>query len=82
MSAECGELVTVCGIVSASGNTIPPAYIFPRIKNKDSFLAGGPIGSVGFSSRSGWMTQEVFLDIMKQVHKFKSTCPHQKKIPF
>lgn len=37
MSAECGELVTVCGIVSASGNTIPPAHIFPRIKNKDFF---------------------------------------------
>lgn len=50
VSVERGELVTVCGIVSASGNTIPSAYIFPRIKYKDSFLAGGPIGSVGFSS--------------------------------
>lgn len=73
VSAERGELVTMCGIVSASGNTIPPAYIFPRIKYKDSFLAGGPIGSFGFSSRSGWMTQEVFLDVMKHIQKYMST---------
>lgn len=71
VSAERGELVTICGIVSAAGNVIPPLYIFPRVHMKSSFLVGAPNGSVGFSSRSGWMTQEVFFEVIKHVAQHK-----------
>lgn len=32
VSAERGELVTFGGIISASGNTIPPLFVFPRVQ--------------------------------------------------
>lgn len=70
VSAERGELVTFCGIITASGNIIPPVYVYPRVNFKDRFMYGAPSGSRGFASRSGWMTQEVFLEVIKhiQVH--------------
>lgn len=38
VSAERGTLVTVCATVSATGFPVPPMYIFPRVRMKDSFL--------------------------------------------
>ncbi|KAB0800104.1 hypothetical protein PPYR_07984 [Photinus pyralis] len=34
-SGERGQLVTMCCFINASGNTAPPAYIFPRQRNLD-----------------------------------------------
>lgn len=73
VSAERGELVTICAIVDALGNTIPPAYIFPRVFFKDSFLVGAPPGSIGFASKSGWMTKEIFVEVVKHVQKHTSS---------
>lgn len=53
VSAERGELVTFVGIISAIGLALPPVYVFPRVKYKDSFLSGAPIGSLGLSNKSG-----------------------------
>lgn len=36
--AECSELVTVLCSVTAIGNALPPAFIFPRVRFKDFFL--------------------------------------------
>lgn len=67
VSAERRELDTFCGIVTASGNVIPPAYIFLRVNFKDYFMHGASSGSQGFASRSGWMTKDIFLKVIKHI---------------
>ncbi|KAG5877409.1 hypothetical protein JTB14_035647 [Gonioctena quinquepunctata] len=52
VSAERGELVTFGGIISASGNTIPPLFVFPRVHYKDNFLEGAPEGSLGAANKT------------------------------
>ena len=66
-SAERGELVTICGIISATGQSIPPAFVFPRKNYRDIMLNGAPEGSLGLVSESGWMTAEIFLQVMEHV---------------
>ena len=65
VSAERGQLVTVCCAVSAIGNTVPPMFVFPRVHYKDSFVNGAPPNSIGAAHPSGWMTAENFLTFMK-----------------
>ena len=38
VSAERGELVTFCGIITAFGFSLPPVYVFPRVHYKYHFL--------------------------------------------
>jgi len=61
-SAERGTLVTMCAIVSADGNSLPPVFVFPRARYHDSFLTGAPAESVGLINNppSGWMTKAFF----------------------
>ena len=54
-SKERGELVTVCVIVSASGETLPSAFVFPRKNVKEFMMHGSPVGSLGLVDSSGWM---------------------------
>ena len=44
-SAERDTLITVVGTISASGNSISPYFIFPRVKFQRHFLNGAPPGS-------------------------------------
>ncbi|XP_074033075.1 uncharacterized protein [Leptinotarsa decemlineata] len=71
VSAERGELVTFCAIISGVGNTIPPVYVFPRAKFKDVFMKAAPTGSLGLANKSGsgWMTSILFLDLIKHIQK-------------
>lgn len=69
-SAERGNLVTMLGFLNASGGTIPPAFIFPRVHYKDVMLKGGPIGALGLANPSGWMTEELFLQALTHFIKF------------
>ena len=41
VSGERGELVTFVGIINAAGGTVPPVYIFPRIRNPEEYLGDG-----------------------------------------
>lgn len=66
-SGERGELVTVLFIINAIGNTIPPVFVFPRVKFKDYFLNGAPVGSLGLSCRSGWMTADLFPHALEHI---------------
>ncbi|KAG7300114.1 hypothetical protein JYU34_015655 [Plutella xylostella] len=74
VSAERGELVTFGGIISASGNTIPPLFIFPRVHFKDHFMAGAPEGSLGVATKSGWINSSIFLEVLKHIHKKTCCC--------
>lgn len=67
VSGERGTLVTFCGIISASGSTIPPMYIFPRIRMKNYFLNGSVTGAVGYGSKSGWMTATLFVKLLEHI---------------
>lgn len=51
-SAERGQLITMCNIINAVGNTIPPAYVFPRVKFVDHMLHGAPVGSLGLAHQT------------------------------
>lgn len=63
-SAERGELVTMCCIVSATGQAIPPVFIFPRVNYRDLMMTGAPEGSLGLVNPSGWMISENFIRVI------------------
>ena len=59
-SRERGELVTLVCCISATGNSISPAFIFSRKKYKDYFIRDRPTGSIGTSNKLGWINEEIF----------------------
>ena len=66
-SRERGELVTLVCCISATDNSISPAFIFPRKKYKDHFVRDGPTGSIGTSNKSGWINEEIFSMYLKHI---------------
>ena len=52
-SGERGTLVTLACAVSATGNSIPPYFIFPRVHFRDHFINNGPPGSKVEQIRQG-----------------------------
>ena len=62
VSQERGELITLCGIVSAAGTCLPPVMIFPRKKDNFNFARDTSPGTLALthSSGSGWMNGELF----------------------
>ena len=69
-SRERGELVTLCGIISATVVALPPVFIFPRKNYRDVFLNGSPQGSLGLVNESGWMTGSNFVKVLEHVANF------------
>lgn len=61
-SAERGTLITTVCCVSAGGNAIPPAFIWPRKteRNLEQYMKGTPPGSLGLVYETGWMTEDNF----------------------
>jgi len=65
-SRERGELVTVCCIVSAVGEAVPPFFVFPRKRfNVDMMMRNAPEGSAGTATSNGWMNSEKFIEVMR-----------------
>lgn len=64
-SAERGTLTTLAIAVSATGNSVAPLFVFPRVHFKDHFLKMAPPGSVGGANPSGWINEELFLTFLK-----------------
>lgn len=71
-SAERGSLVTMCNVISAAGQALPPVYIFPRVHFKDHMLKGAPMGSLGLAAQSGWMSTELFPEALEHFMKHMS----------
>lgn len=65
-SAERGTLVTLAVAVSATGNSIPPFFVFPRKNYKDHFVSNGPTGSTGSANPSGWINEDCFYNFIQQ----------------
>ncbi|KAB0805337.1 hypothetical protein PPYR_02307 [Photinus pyralis] len=66
-SAERGELVTFIGIINAAGQSIPPVYVFPRVRNIEDFMFDCPVSSLGLGNKSGWMTTELFPKVLQHI---------------
>ena len=64
-SGESGNLVTLVQAVSATGNRVPPYFVFPRVRFQPHFLNGGPVGSKGRANSSRWITAELFVEFLK-----------------
>lgn len=64
-SAERGVNVTVVASMSASGNFLAPAFIFPRKRIKPELMDNAPSGSPAFPQDKGWMDRDVFLQFIK-----------------
>lgn len=76
-SQERGTLVTMALAVSATGNSIPPFFIFPRVHFREHFLSNAPPGSTGAANPSGWMKREHFLDFCKHFVKHVGCSPER-----
>lgn len=61
VSAERGTSTTVIGCVSASGNYVPPLFVFKRKLRDDRLMAGAPTGAIYEVSESGWSNETIFL---------------------
>lgn len=69
-SGERGTLVTMCLAINASGNSVPPMFIFPRKNYREYFVSDGPPGCIGTSNPSGWMTKVEFGVFVKHFTKY------------
>ncbi|KAK3744950.1 hypothetical protein RRG08_048346 [Elysia crispata] len=78
-SQERGELVTVMYAVSASGNSIPPMMIFPRVNYRDHFIRGAPPGTIGCANPSGWMTKGLFIKFLDHLIQ-QTNCSVDRKV--
>lgn len=63
-SAERGSLVTLIYSMSASGNLVPPMFVFPRVNFRDHMMNGAPPSSVGRATASGWSNEDIFIDYL------------------
>lgn len=77
-SAERGTLVTVAMAVNALGNTMPPMFVFPRLRFHDHFIRDGPPGCTGAGNASGWMEATQFLKFLENFHDFTRSSPDRK----
>lgn len=81
VSRERGELVTMVGIVSASGNALPPGFVFPRVRfDERKMMAGATAESLGMVHKSGWMTSNNFLNVMKHFVKYSCSSLDNKSL--
>ena len=63
----------MCAVVSATGNSVPPMFIFLRQNFKDLFIRDNPTGCAGVAHHSDWMATEKFLVLIKHFASRTST---------
>ncbi|XP_004208050.1 uncharacterized protein LOC101235060 [Hydra vulgaris] len=66
-SGERGTNVTMVTTVSASGNTVPPMFVFPHKNYKDYFVNNGPPDCIEVGNESGWVTDIEFKNFMQHL---------------
>lgn len=67
--AERGTNVSMCIGVSASGQSIPPFFLFPRKNWKSMYMDNATPGAVGFANDSGYMTRPNFIEFFEHFIK-------------
>lgn len=68
-SAERGSLTTVVNACSASGNYVPPFFIFKRKRMNPLLMKQSNSNMIASISDSGWINEELFV---QWLHHFKS----------
>ncbi|KAJ8982174.1 hypothetical protein NQ317_013959 [Molorchus minor] len=76
-SGERGQNTTIVCCFSASGQYIPPMFIFKRMRMKDGLEKNGPAGAIYKCSKSGWITEELFTDWLQHFAKYANATPEQ-----
>ena len=79
-SHERGETTTMLGFVSATGNQIPPVFIFPRTKFLPSMTRNSPVGCLGIAHLSGWMNAATFLISLQHFVKHTNSSVTNKQL--
>jgi len=67
-SSERGTTLLTCCIVGAAGEVVPLVMVFLRVF-KPHMLAGAFPGTLGLATKSGWMTSELFPEVIKHFVK-------------
>lgn len=75
-SAERGSMITLAFAVNASGNSLPPFYIFPQKKMSPMYLTHAANETVGYANGSGWMVQPDFVKWMNHFIRYS----HSSKV--
>lgn len=65
VSAERGQTITLVCAMSATGNYVSPAFIFPRKIIQGYLLNNAPEGSIGMASDSGFIYTGLFLEYLR-----------------
>lgn len=78
VSAERGQTITLVCAMSATGNFVPPVFIFPRKRMQGYLLNNAPEGSIGIVSDSGFINTDLFIDYLRH---FKSNVQPTKDNP-
>lgn len=61
-SGERGITTTVVCAFNASGNYVPPFFIFKRKRMNEQLLRGSNTGMIAAVSDSGWINEKLFID--------------------
>ncbi|XP_046399922.1 uncharacterized protein LOC124166435 [Ischnura elegans] len=69
-SWERGRNITVVCAFSASGQYVPPMFIFPRKRMTPLLEHGGPPGSIYGCFHNGWSNEHLFLDWLQHFKRF------------
>lgn len=77
--AEGDNLVTLAVATSASGNSIPPFFIFPRNESQEHCTADNPKETMDASKKFGWMYEDYFIQFLKHFHSLVD-CTFEKPI--
>ncbi|XP_045459327.1 MFS-type transporter clz9-like [Melitaea cinxia] len=64
------------GFINASGGTVPPVFVFPRVHFKEFMLQGCPKGALDLANPRGWITEESFYRSM--IHFIKYVKPSEE----
>lgn len=75
---EKGQTVTVVAAVSATGQFVPPAMIFPRQRMNDRLQHGALPGTVGYNSGNGWTDIALFIQYLDHFIKHVKPTPNNK----
>ena len=54
---EMGKWITAVCCMNATGTFVPPLLIFPRKNFSELLMRGAPVGALGKTSLTGWITQ-------------------------
>ncbi|XKL68487.1 hypothetical protein PGB90_003978 [Kerria lacca] len=76
--AERGTLVTMISAISATGNDIPPYFIFSRVHFKPIFLNGGPADCTRGATQNGWVNEKQFVSFLKNFYSHVRSLPENK----